>query len=75
MLADEGKQEKTLFSDFALSWLESKKQHIELSTWENYENGTKNHIVPYFRKKKLGINEVTQKHIRDYFTSSKMVVV
>jgi len=60
--------QRTMFADFAVSWLKSKKGSIELSTWENYENCTINHIVPYFKKKKLAVDEVTPKHIRDYYT-------
>lgn len=59
---------RTLFTDFAISWLESRKGSIEQSTWENYENCTLHHIVPYFKKQKLAIDEVTPKHIRDYYT-------
>jgi hypothetical protein len=59
---------KLLFTDFALSWLDSKKGSIEQSTWENYGNVINNHIIPYFKKKKLGIDEVTPKCIRDYYT-------
>ena len=60
--------ERTLFADFAKSWLESKKGTVELSTWENYENVTTNHIIPWFRKKKLAIDEIKPAHIREYYT-------
>lgn len=62
-----GTSESNLFTDYALLWLEGKKHGVELSTWENYENVTKMHIIPYFKKKRLDISEVKSKHIKEYY--------
>ncbi len=62
-----GVSDSNWFTDYALLWLEGKANSVELSTWENYENVTKMHIVPYFKKKKLAISEVTPKHIKEYY--------
>jgi len=59
--------DKDLLMDrYSLSWLNN-KTGLELSTWENYENVVKNHIVPYFKKKKMMIGDISPKHIRDYY--------
>ena len=58
--------EITLFSDYALDWLDE-KSGIEKSTWENYENVVKIHIVPYFKPKKIEIDAIRPKHIKDYY--------
>lgn len=54
----------TYFSDFALVWLNGKLCK-ERSTWENYENIVKNHLIPYFKKRLL--NEIEPKDIRAYY--------
>lgn len=58
--------ETSLFSEYALDWLEE-KSGIEQSTWENYENVVKIHIVPYFQSKKMVIDAIRPKHIKDYY--------
>ncbi len=62
-----GISDSNWFTDYALLWLEGKEHSVELSTWENYENVTKMHIIPYFKKKKLAISDVTPKHIKEYY--------
>ena len=57
----------TMFGDYALSWLEGKKNGIELSTWENYENVIKLHLIPYFKNKKPTIAEIKPTDIKQYY--------
>ena len=59
--------EITLFSDYALLWLEG-KSGLEQSTWESYENVIKNHLIPYFKKKKMPIDAIRPKDIKEYYT-------
>jgi hypothetical protein len=39
-----------MFVDFASEWLATKKNKIELCTWESYEIYLTRHILPYFKK-------------------------
>lgn len=56
-----------LFADFLQSWLDNKKDKIELSTWEGYKMYTANHIIPYFRNLGLTLNQLAPKHFIDYY--------
>ncbi len=56
-----------LFADFLKYWLESKRDKIELSTWEGYKVYTEKHIMPYFRSKGLTLTELSPRHFVDYY--------
>lgn len=56
-----------LFTDYIKRWLDQKKPYIELSTWEGYDIYATRHIIPYFEPLGLMIDEVTPKHIQDYY--------
>ena len=58
---------KILFTDAVKRWLENKKDKIERSTYESQTVYVNKHILPYFEKLKLRIDEVTPKHIHDYY--------
>lgn len=55
------------FHDYMLDWLESRKGLLEVSTWESNETYVKTHLVPYWKKKKLRLHEVTPRQIQDYY--------
>ncbi|MDL2232773.1 site-specific integrase [Ruminococcaceae bacterium OttesenSCG-928-L11] len=57
----------SMLPDYALLWLKGKKAGVELSTWENYENVVKQHLIPYFKKKKLAIDEIKPRDIKEYY--------
>ena len=56
-----------LFTDAIRQWLENKKNKIERSTYEVYLNYAESHILPYFEPKKLYLQDITPRHIKDYY--------
>jgi len=56
-----------LFTDAIRQWLENKKNKIERSTYEGYLNYAESHILPYFEPKKLYLQDITPRHIKDYY--------
>jgi integrase len=58
---------KILFTDAITQWLASKKNKIELSTYEGYKSYIDCHIIPYFELLGLTIDEIKPKHIKDYY--------
>ncbi|MBQ7921399.1 MAG: tyrosine-type recombinase/integrase family protein, partial [Clostridia bacterium] len=58
-----------LFVDYIKEWLIRKKADVQLSTWEGYEIYVTRHIIPYFEPLGLNIDQVTPKHIQDYYES------
>ena len=58
-----------LFVDYIREWLIRKKADVQLSTWEGYEIYVTRHIIPYFEPLGLNIDQVTPKHIQDYYES------
>ncbi len=57
----------TMFTDYAKLWLAS-RSGLEQSTWENYENVLRNHLIPYFQKKKMALDAIRPKDIKEYYT-------
>ncbi|MFT9056843.1 MAG: site-specific integrase [Ethanoligenens sp.] len=57
------------FTVFLLNWLEMMKRSVELTTYSSYAYCIKKRIVPYFDEKYKGLrlNEITPKHIQDYY--------
>jgi hypothetical protein len=41
---------------------------LEQSTWENYENVLKNHLIPYFKAKNLALDAIKPKDVKAYYT-------
>lgn len=58
---------KTLFTDYIKSWLESHKNQVDIITWQGYNSTVEKHIIPYFKKLKLDLKDVTPKHIQKYY--------
>ncbi len=56
-----------LFVDYVRSWLLHKKPSVQQSTYEGYELYATRHIIPYFEPLGLTIDQVTPKHILDYY--------
>ena len=63
----EADDSRILFTDAIKQWLENKKNKIERSTYEGYLNYAESHILPYFESKKLYLQDVTPKHIKEYY--------
>ena len=56
-----------LLTDYLMQWLEKKKNKVELTTWEGYRSSTLNHLIPYFGKLNLKLNQIKPKHFVDYY--------
>lgn len=59
----------TLFTDYLKEYLESQKRLLKPSTYYGYEMIMNNHIIPYFKPKRIKLIDVTPKHIQDYYNS------
>lgn len=57
----------TLFVDYLAEYLKSQKRFLKQSTYYGYEMIVNNHIIPYFKPKRLRLIDVTPKHIQDYY--------
>ncbi|MED9891861.1 tyrosine-type recombinase/integrase [Ruminococcus champanellensis] len=58
------------FTEFLLDWLEMTKKNVEETTYGAYAMGIKSKIIPYFEEQHpgLALQNVTPKHIQDYYT-------
>ncbi len=54
----------------SLDWLEMTKKNVEETTYGAYAMGIKSKIIPYFEEQHpgLALQDVTPKHIQDYYT-------
>ena len=59
--------DKILFTEFTKQWLASKQNKLEKSTYEGYMSYIDCHILPYFEKLNLNLDEVTPKHIKGFY--------
>lgn len=57
------------FTDYAKRWLQIKKAKCKICdiTYEGYENILLNHILPYFEKSHLMVQEITPYVIEEYY--------
>ncbi len=58
---------KTIFADYIELWLDSVKPHIDIITYEGYEQYARKHIIPYFSAKKLFLQDVKIQDIEKYY--------
>lgn len=56
-----------LFIDYMKQWLESQKRLLKPSTYYGYDKVIHNHIIPFFKPKKLKLIDIAPKHIQDYY--------
>ena len=58
------------FTEFLLDWLEMTKKNVEETAYGAYAMGIKSKIIPYFEEQHpgLALQNVTPKHIQDYYT-------
>lgn len=62
------KEEKLLFCDFLMEYLEIRKPNIEDITYSGYKF-ILNHFLAYFGKSKLTLDALTPLHIQRYYTA------
>ena len=64
---DEPISETVLFTDFMEQWLKVIKSSVALTTFSSYSNMVKKVIVPYFKEQKITLQELSAKHIQDFY--------
>ena len=64
---DEPIIETVLFADFMEQWLKVIKSSVALTTFSSYSNMVKKVIVPYFKEQKITLQELSAKHIQDFY--------
>jgi len=57
---------KMLFSDFIPEYLLMQKYQVRQNTYEIYKITAETHIIPYFKKLGISLQEVTTLHIQHY---------
>ncbi len=55
-----------LFSDYVLYWLSLAKLKIDESTYQSYVCIANAHIIPYFKEKKIKLNQITRNDLQVY---------
>ena len=55
-------------ADYFNQWLDRIKLEVKPNTFRGYENNMRKHIIPYFEKKKIPLQELKPYHLEDYYT-------
>lgn len=50
-----------------IQWLDTQRHFIKPSTYYGYKNTVNNHIVPYFRKRRIRLRDLLPIHIQNYY--------
>lgn len=58
---------KMLFTDFIPEYLLMQKYQLRQNTYEIYKITAEAHVIPYFKKLNLAVQEITTLHIQHYF--------
>ena len=59
--------EDVLFADYMEQWLEIVKSTISISTYSSYANCVQKIIVPYFRERKIMLQDLQAKDIQNFY--------
>lgn len=62
-----GINEEMLFADYLETWLEIIRGSIAVPTFSSYSYIIKKQISPYFRKRKITLNNLTARDIQEYY--------
>lgn len=65
--AEEPVTSEILFSDFMEQWLTIIKNSVAVTTFSSYSNMVKRVIIPYFRERQITLQELSPKHIQDFY--------
>jgi len=60
--------DELFFSDFMEQWLEAIRAEIKPTTFGGYQLNVQKAIVPYFKKKRILLYELTAEDINDFYT-------
>lgn len=66
-----GENDSVLFADVLLEWLESKKDTVQITTYQGYALVIEGVLSPYFRKLSLGVDEVTEEDIATLYMQAQ----
>ena len=58
---------RTKFIDLALEWLSYIKLHVDIITYQGYEQYVKKHIIPYFKARDLCVQDMKISDIEGYY--------
>jgi integrase len=64
---NEADASRILFTTAIKQWLAERQGKVERSTYEGDEIYVNKHIIPYFEPKNLYLQDITPKHIKDYY--------
>lgn len=67
-------KDNILFADFLLEWLEVVRYKVDEVTYLSYRQSVEKRIVPYFRKKKIRLTELTARDIQTFYTEQLKTV-
>ena len=60
-------ENKVLFGNYLIDWLETIKNTIEPNTYMGYKNKINHKIAPYFNKKGIALQDLTENDIQEYY--------
>jgi len=66
-IPDDSLREDLLFADYMEQWLEIIKNSVTLSTYSSYSECVKRIIAPYFRERKITLQELQAKDIQNFY--------
>ena len=56
-----------LFCEYIKEWLNDAKMRIEQSTYDSYVHMINKHIYPHFQNLNVSVQDLTHKHIKEYY--------
>ncbi len=56
------------FTDYMKIWLENIKPELRPSTYRGYSGNIKNHIIPYFARKRTKLQDLTTWELEDFYS-------
>ena len=60
---------KTPLTDYISAWLKNAKNQVDIITYESYEQYVTKHIIPYFKKLRLNLQDVRLSDIEGYYNT------
>ena len=69
-LAD-GSATDILLADYFERWLPKIKDKVKPNTFRSYKGNMENHIIPYFREKKIRLQQLCPVNLEDYYEFAK----
>lgn len=60
-------ESSVLFSKYLVEWLDSRKNRVQITTFGGYQQDIQIGIAPYFDKRKIHVDQVTEDVISDFY--------